>query len=301
MEGVHIFLWVMIGIIILIAGYLALIYIMLRISFHKRKDSEMIESRSYPCYLNILLSSVIAIDNICRLIANKKGDFLCKFQAFVLAVFDKLILTTITVNAYLTYRGLSDNEFYMKNIKMLFLVTNSISFVISIVLGIIFLNNGYADYNVCYVAGGPFKENIDTVVTFVLFLIFLYSSIKSLLFMLKNIKELSLNKASIFAHLVHFYRMAITLFLSSSAFFVTLLIINDSLFVDDDFIDLCFITICLALDLFYTLNSTIIKQTLILFGCKKEERETDFSDNDENEINDNRNDSQVSLDYLNED
>ena len=301
MEGVHIFLWVMIGIIILIAGYLALIYIMLRISFHKMKDREMMESRSYPCYLNILLSSIIAIDNIVRLLANKKGDFFCQFQAFVLAVFDKLILTTITVNAYLTYLGLSDNEFYMNNIKKLFIITNSISVLIAIFLGIIFIINGYADYNVCYVKGGPFKENIDTVVSFILFLIFLYSAVKSLLFMLKNIKELSLSKANIFAHLVHFYRMIVSLFLSSIAFFITLLIINDSLFVDDDFIDLCFITTCLVLDLFYTLNSTVIKQSLILFGCKQEQRETDFSENEEMEIDDNRHGSQVSLDYLNED
>ena len=299
MEGIHIFLWVMIGIIILIAGYITFIYIMLRISFHKMKDKNMLETRAYPCYLNILLSSVIAIDNISRLIANKKGDFFCKFQAFVLAVFDKLILCTITVNAFLTYLGLSNNEFYMNNIKKLFIITNCISLVISFILGIIFLINGVSDYNVCYVAGGPFKENIDSVVTFILFLIFLYSILNSLIFMLKNIKELS-SKIVNAAYLLHFYRMFFSLFLSSFAFIITLLIINDSLFVDDDFIDLCFIITCLAIDLFYTLNSTVIKQTLIIFKCsKEEERETDFSFNEENDIND-LNENRYSLDYMNE-
>ena len=140
---------------------------------------------------------------------------MCTLQAFILAVFDKLILTTITVNTYLTYRGLSDNEYYMNNIKRLFILTNFASLGISLILAFIFVCNGTADYNVCYVKGGAFKENIDSVVSIVIFCIFLYSNLKSLLFLLKNIKELSLNKNNTFAHLVHFYRMIGSLFLCS--------------------------------------------------------------------------------------
>ena len=300
MDEVHKFLWAMIGIIIFLAGYLSAIYIKLRISFHKMKDKDMIESRSYPCYLNIILSSAIAIDNICRLITNKKSDAMCTIQAFILAVFDKLILTTVTVNTYLTYRGLLDNEYYMNNIKRLFIIANSLSLGISLILAIIFVCNGTADYNVCYVKGGSFKENIDSVVSLVIFSIFLYSSLKSLLFLLKNIKELSLSKNNTLAHLFHFYRMIGSLFLCSLAFLITLLIINDSLFLNDDYIDLCFISICLALDLFYTLNYTVIKQTLIIFGCKEEIKETDFNDGEDNEIEERANTGQ-SLDYISED
>lgn len=300
MDGVHVLLWVMIGIVILLAGYLSAIYIRIRVLFYKRKDPEMIESRSYPCYLNIILSSVIAIDNICRLITDIHSDALCTIQAFILAIFDKLILTTVTVNTYLTYCGLSDNEYYMNNIGRLFITANSISFGISLILAIIFVCNGTVQYNVCYVKGGDFKENIDTVVSFIIFCIFLYSSLKSLLFLLKNIKELSLTKNNTFAHLLHFYRMLGSLFLCSLAFLITLLIINDSLFLNDDLIDLCFISVCFAIDLFYTLNYTVIKQTLIIFGCKNEQRETDFSDNEENEIEERTNTGQ-SLDYITED
>ena len=138
----------------------------------------------------------------------------------------------------------------------------------------------------------------NTIVSLIIFCIFLYSSLKSLLFLLKNIKELSINKSSTIAHLLHFYRMIVSLFLVSFAFLVTLLIINDSLFIDsDDSIDLLFITICFILDLFYTLNYTVVKQTLIIFGCKQEQRETDFSDNEENEIEERANTGQ-SLDYI---
>ena len=292
MNSVHIFLWIMIGLIIIIAGYLAVIYIMLRISLRKFKNNELIDSRKYPCYINILLTLIIVIDNLVRLIPNGDNSFSCKIQAFILAVFDKLILTTITVNSYLTYKGLSDNDNYMSKIKLLFIIANSVSLLIAIILGLIFVFNGIVEYdNVCYVMGGSFKENIDTVVSLIIFIVFLYCNIKTILLLLKIIKEVFLDKQLIKPHLKHFYRMIIGLFLSSSAFLVTILIINDSLFLNDDYIDLCYIIVCFALNLFYTLNSTIIKQTLILFRCKKESEvyiDQDEIDDDEGENQDNK-------------
>ena len=300
MEITSVFLFIIVGIIILIAGYLAIIYIILRIRIHRMKDKVMIKACSYPCYLNIILSSIIAIDNISRLFTNKKEGFFCQFQAITLAIFDKLIYTTMTVNAYLTYIGLSNNEFYMENIKKLFIITNSISFFIAIVLGIIFLCNGTVNYNVCYVKGGYFKETTDTIVMSILFVIYLYSSVNSLLFLLRNIKELSLNNSSINGYLIHFYRIFVSLFLSSLSFLITLLIINDSLFMNDDFIDICFISTCLVIDLFYTLNITIIKETIKLCCCKVEQlTEKEFYDSEESD-NDNDNDEgrYSSLNYI---
>ena len=48
----------------------------------------------------------------------------------------------------------------------------------AIILGLVFIVNGTSEYdNVCYIKGGPFKENIDTVVSSIIFSIFLYSNI----------------------------------------------------------------------------------------------------------------------------
>ena len=69
----------------------------------------------------------------------------------------------------------------------------------------------------------------------------------------------------------HYFRMIISLILCSAFFIVTLLIINDSLFFGYDYIDLTFITLCLIIDLFFTLNQTVIKQTLKCFNKRKEE------------------------------
>jgi hypothetical protein len=286
MEISSVLLWILTGITIVIAIYLAIIYILLKIKLHKMKDKEMRLIRSYPCYLNIILSLVIAINNLFRLIYVDEDTVICKIQALILAIFDKLVYTTMTVNSYLTYKGLSDNEYYIEHIQQYFVITNGIGLAISATFGIAFFIRGTVHYNVCYIEGGNEKETSDTIIMLYLFSIFIYSNIKSILFLLRNIKELYLtnNKDNLSAYLVHFYRIGFSLFLSSIAFLVTLLIINDSLFVGDDSIDMCYIFICLIVDLFYTLNSTVFKETKKLICCKDEEdmNEPDF-DTDDNE------------------
>ena len=298
---VNIFLWVMISIIILITLYLAFIYYRLNISIRKLSTKDnIIYTRTYPCYLNMLLSGSIAINNLIRLVSSKEG-ILCNCQAFVLVFFDKLIFTTITANVYLTYKGLSDNEFYMKNIKLLYIISISLGFFISFVVSIAFIFQGVVSYsNVCYVKGTDFKETIDTMITFLLYMIFLFCSIKSIILLVRNIKELSLTNNSSKAHLGHFYRMILSLYLSSVFFLVSILIINDSLFLDDNYIDLSYITICLGMDLFYTMNQTVVKETKNLFSCNKAKKDNEMPlDVEESEEGD-RTQSTVSLDIMND-
>ena len=275
-------LWIMISIIIIIAIYITAVYIALRLSFNKSKSTKNNIIRSYPCYLNIILSTVIAINNLTRLITTEEEQsFACQLQAFILAVFDKLISTTITVNSYLTYRGLCDNEYYIEHIKQFFIITNSIGLFISILFGLIFTIRGTTYFKVCYVNGGPPKEIPDSILTGILFLIYLYCTLKTLLFLIKNIRNInkeSVEREYMKTYSLHFYRMLLSLFLCSIFFLVTLLIINDSLFFPYEYIDLTFITLCLVIDLFYTLNKTVIKQTLICINKEKEDENDAFDD-----------------------
>ena len=290
-EDKDLSLWIMIGIIIIITIYLTVIYITLRLSLKKNNSSQTnINIRSYPCYLNIILSMTIAVNNICRLITTKNPDSIaCQIQAFILACFDKLIPTTITANSFLTYKGLCHNDYYIDHIKPLFIITNSIGLFISIVFALIFTIRGTVYFKVCYILGGPNKEIPDTILTSILFILYLYFTLKSILFLAKNMKELSLkaiekeyNKTFSF----HYFRMIISLILCSAFFIVTLLIINDSLFFGYDYIDLTFITLCLIIDLFFTLNQTVIKQTLKCFNKRKEEDDNDNTFVDDNEETD---------------
>ena len=157
MEIQKIFLWIMIGLIILITLFLCSIYIISK-SF-----------RSYPCYLNIILSFVILMDNILRLISSPQTNWFCKTQAFLLAVFDKLMLTVMTINAYLTYLGFSNNEFYKQHIKKLFIISNVIGLLISIIFGTVFsIKENVSVYpNVCYVGSSELKESCDIIITII--------------------------------------------------------------------------------------------------------------------------------------
>jgi hypothetical protein len=291
-EDKDLSLWIMIGIIIIITIYLTIVYITLRLSLKKNNSSQTnINIRSYPCYLNIILSMVIAVNNICRLITTKKQEsFACQLQAFILACFDKLIATTITANSFLTYEGLCDNDYYIAHIKPLFIITNSIGLLISIVFALIFTIRGTNYFKVCYILGGPKKEIPDTILTSILFILYLYFTLKSILFLAKNMKELSLKsveKKYIRTFTFHYFRMSISLILCSAFFIVTILIINDSLFFGYDYIDITFITLCLIIDLFFTLNQTVIKQTLKCFNKQTEEEDDNENFVDDNEEEDN--------------
>ena len=291
-EDKDLSLWIMIGIIIIITIYLTIVYITLRLSLKKNNSSQTnINIRSYPCYLNIILSMVIAVNNICRLITTKKQEsFACRLQAFILACFDKLIATTITANSFLTYEGLCDNDYYIAHIKPLFIITNSIGLLISIVFALIFTIRGTNYFKVCYILGGPKKEIPDTILTSILFILYLYFTLKSILFLAKNMKELSLKsveKKYIRTFTFHYFRMSISLILCSAFFIVTILIINDSLFFGYDYIDITFITLCLIIDLFFTLNQTVIKQTLKCFNKQTEEEDDNENFVDDNEEEDN--------------
>jgi hypothetical protein len=291
-EDKDLSLWIMIGIIIIITIYLTVIYITLRLSLKKNNSSQTnINIRSYPCYLNIILSMVIAVNNICRLITTKKQEsFACQLQAFILACFDKLIATTITANSFLTYEGLCDNDYYIAHIKPLFIITNSIGLLISIDFALIFTIRGTNYFKVCYILGGAKKEIPDTILTSILFTFYLYFTLKSILFLAKNMKELSLKsveKKYIRTFTFHYFRMSISLILCSAFFIVTILIINDSLFFGYDYIDITFITLCLIIDLFFTLNQTVIKQTLKCFNKQTEEEDDNENFVDDNEEEDN--------------
>ena len=265
--------WIMISLIIVVTIYITIVYISLRISFKKNKISETsMIIRSYPCYLNIILSLIIAINNITRLITtSEENSFACKLQAFILACFDKLIGTQITVNAFLTYKGLCDNNYYIEHIKSLFIIVNSIALIISFIFALIFTIRGTTYSTICYVKNEQAKEISDNIITSILFAIYLFCSFKTILFLAEIIKELSLENENHKTFTFHYYRMIFSLILCSIFYIITLLIINNSLFFNIDYIDIIFITLCLIIDLYFSLNITIIKQTIKC--CKKNNEE----------------------------
>ena len=296
---IKILLWIMTSLTIIITLYLVAIYIISK-SF-----------RSYPCYLNIILSSIIVINNILRIIGiGEKGTKKCYFQAFTLAVTDKLFFSFLSINAFLSYIGVVYFHFYSKNIKSLFIILNIIALFIGISFGLIFIliEEPVSYSNVCYVDGNDYKKLTDIITTFCLYILYLYCNIKLLLYIIKVIKEFYEAEKNIkdFSH--HFYRILFSIIITTLSFLVVILIINDSLFLNDDLIDLFYIIVCLIVDLFYTFNKTVIRESYILFCSKKaengnkEEHEGENDIENENEDDDkDKNEDKDDSDYYMED
>jgi len=80
----------------------------------------LIKSKSfhtYPCYNMIIFSLILFLDNILRILPftdSKRGkhNTLEYIQAYLLVFFDKLILATLTMHAFIFYLGVIKTEFY---------------------------------------------------------------------------------------------------------------------------------------------------------------------------------------------
>ena len=269
------------------------------------------ELHSYPCYFNILLSSVISLDNFLRLIPfyDHKGTTLsseskgCQFQGFTLALLDKFMLTTMTIYSIISFLGLIKYDFYKKYEKIIFIILTITGFLISLIMAILFSLNGVVNYeDVCYVRykrknnEPELKVNkvvIDAIVTSILFVINLYCIIRLLIYIYLLIKESKKenneNKAK--NYYFHFWKYFVDFLLTSSTFIMVILIILDAFFDDDELISLSYVFLSLLIVIFFTINSRVIKEGKKLILCKKEEEEKktkiEEMDGVEDEIEDN--------------
>jgi hypothetical protein len=268
---------------------------------------------SYPCYFNILLCSVIAIDNILRLIpfyddqdlTKKPNDkFGCKFQGFSLSLFDKLMLTTITIYSIISFMGLVKNEVYAEYERCLFISLIIISFLISLFCSILFMLNGVTNYkDICYVKAEKApdddqdlkinKKIIDTIVTSILFVINVYCILHTLFYILKMIKDLKgkgenyqNNEKKIKKYYSHFWKFIINLIIISLTFIMVILIILDKFFTTDIITSLFYVLISLIIVIIFTINLRVLHEGKKIICCQKERAKSIFEeeDVDENEI-----------------
>ena len=263
---------IMSSIIIIITIILILIYI---------RDEKF---HDYPCYFNIFLSVVISLDNLFRVLPiSKESDYdnpswSCKIQSFILIFLDKLVLFSITVYSIIQFLGVVKFRTYKKYQRLIFYLSLSISIISSLILGLIFCIKHVRKTkhgHFCYVHTGEtneFKELSDSIITSSLFSINLYCIINIILFILKEInkkeerKKMQLN--------MHFWRFFIYLYLNTFTFYVAILLINESLFVQNESKHLTYVTVTFFVHLFYTLNMPALYGFINLLTCKKIEGRT---------------------------
>ena len=248
--------------LILISFYLLFLYLK-STTFHK-----------YPCYNIIILSFIILIDNILRIIITNELPKAIKYiQAFLLTFLDKLILTTITSQAFLIYLGVVKTKFYYDNERCIFFLTLIITISIDILITILYFcilhgitnyEDGYYEGNkYYYVKGGNFKKIVDTIFNSI-FLFFNTIFICILiLFIHKRKQQANLGLIEDLDYGHHYMKILLMFFFNSALFIESYLIIYNKIKIEN--IDIIYLTTCLFVDLYYTINKIIIKETLRIF------------------------------------
>lgn len=246
--------------IVLISFYLLFIYI-------KSKTF-----RQYPCYNNILLSLVILIDNTLRLIHNPSNQFICFSQTFLLLLFDKLLLTTITINSFLTYLGVLKRKFYISHEKLIFYLSLCFNIGISFLISILFFVQGQVKTTIhgyCYISEiRSSKEIIDIIFIFILFCFNIYFILQLLLFVSRKLNRASITENNENIYQFHYTSILFMFLINEFLFLLVILIIKKKLFVEEKYYDLFYSLTCLGLDIFYTFNKTICHESYKIF-CKK--------------------------------
>ena len=245
---------------------------------------------SFPYYFNIFFCVVISLNNIIRLIHRNIGEdtddvtTLCKIQAVLLTLFDKLILALVCSYSIIHYLGMFKQDFYREHEKLVFIGLGSFSLIISIISTIIFVNQGYSHHSeYCYAStSNNLKKIVDSIITSILFVI----SLASLIIILINIIQMKNNmeatnspdrSANIKYHICRFsFDIGINILL----FVYILLIINKKLSFFKSFAkDLIYILLCLIIEMFFTINSEFIKETKRILTCEKINKENDETEN----------------------
>lgn len=249
-----------------------------------KNDISDISNRNklYLSYFNIFFCCIIVVSNLIRLIPealtvtpsekNEKETFLCKAQAFIACLLDKALISLMTNYSIFNYLSLFKSEFYKNHLKKIYLILISIGFFISLILSIIFIYEGVSIKDiVCSIhTRTTTKKVIDNIFTSSLLIInvFCLGSIIKNLYNLSR-KYSSEGNETHFKRSSHFlYRYTLDLIINVIAFTYTLLVINKA-FPRGSYKDFIYISICLTVELFFTINESLYKAFIRLVTCGK--------------------------------
>ena len=236
--------------------------------------------RSFPFYFNIMFTFSIAANNIIRLlpvsnIANQQNQdtskiIICHIQAFSLTFLDKYMLTLMTVYSLVAYIGFYRIELFKIHQKSIFIILTIISIIISVVCTTVFYLQGLSTHSeFCYVkTRNDIKIWADSIVTSILLLINLFCIIRILM----KISQLRRETSQRLAHGKengfdnHWLRFIFDLIINIIVFVYVLLLITKAL-PSIWAKDLIYIILCLVVELFYTINSALIRY----ITCQKDD------------------------------
>ncbi len=261
---------------IIINIFIILISLYLFFLFVKSKQFHTI-----PCYNMIMFSLILCIDNIFRIIPFgdevQTYNFMEYTQAFVLVWFDKLILATLSMQALIYYLGVTKTNFYYAHEKAIFAITFIISIIITLVLSIIYIKLfGLTKYGIYYYCDDPDKEpykgvkaKIDTIFNSIYVTINIFCILGTLYYIWKKGKKATLGDQQDIDYKSQVLKTIFMFLINNWAFLLSFLIIYD--LINYNYIDIIYLTTCLVIDLFISINKTVINETQVIFCRKKVE------------------------------
>ena len=268
--------------------------------FHSSKNKKLSDLYLYTCYFNIFFCAIIALNNIIRLIPFRftvgpkepegQENFVCKTQAFLATLFDKLLVSLMTNYSIVNYLSVFKSDFYKKYIKGIYIILISIGFCFSLILSIIYFRDGISEKDIlCYIhTRTDTKKITDSIYTGLLFLINLFCLISLILNLCKLSKQYSMEgKMLQFKKSTNYLnRFVLDLIINIIAFTYILMVIN-KLFPRGSYKDLIFTLICLVVELFFTLNKSLFHAFIRVLTCNKyykiidDELESNNNDNND--------------------
>ena len=251
-------------IIIIISFYLFFLFVKSK-SFH-----------TYPCYNMIIFSFILLLDNILRIIPLSDSDdnhknFLEYLVAFILVLFDKLILTTLTMHAFIFYLGVAKTKFYFTYEKLLFIIPFLINLVICNIISLVYIlhygihKSEKKMYHYCN-NDSEGKKYADTIFNSFYLFINLYCTINLVVFISRKKKDAESGLIEDLDYKHNFIRILFLFLLNSATFIESYLIIFGKL--DGVTADLVYLTTCLLIDIYNSLNKIVYLETMKIF-CKK--------------------------------
>ena len=235
-------------------------------------------SNSYAYYFNIFFTLVICSRNIVRIFQRDDYDLACYLQAFFLSTVDKLIQIQITSYSVINYIGLFKMAFYKNNEKQIFIFLTFFSIMYSFILSIIFISQGLSgEAYCCYIKTSSYvKKILDTILSILLLLINASINIKIIVMLCKSKNmngDLSFggSEERLRTIRLHLIRFSSEIVFVSSIFLIVIFTVN-KIFTEDDakeVKEIIYEILLLIMELFYTMNREIFKETKRILLCQK--------------------------------
>ena len=244
--------------------------------------------KSIPCYFNLGFCFIIIINNFIRLYHPKETDMeqlsiLCKIQGFALSFLDKLFLTSITIYSVIICLNMINPDYFKVNMKFIYYISTIINVIISLGLTIIYFLLGMSDSilrggHFCYIdTYNDIKKISDATYTGILLFIDLICVFKTLCLICSSMKNCDVrNKTKRRGLCQHFVRFIFALLLNiltfGFLFAIVLKLFNEYVPSLRDHKDIIFVIICFVDELFFTINSQFLRETMRILTCNKVER-----------------------------